>query len=278
MSEGRERYERVLARFRRFGVSEQAFETALGAGHFACFMGTRAAGQSLLEEALWIGEQLGDKSRVARALFYLGGNEVERGNFAVGHAHYEKALDLHQESGDRQRSAWTLAALGRVTHYEGDLARSRAYLEAALALCLDLGPGGAHVTAYTLMQLGHVARLSGDFTLARSRYQESLHRYLEGRDRVWTVTCLEGIACLAASQGRAVCATRLFGACDAMRATLRKPPTLLDRALWESPLHAACSSLGEAVFAAAWNEGQAMSLEQAVAYAATQNEGCDPQA
>src|SRR5262249_29204402 len=62
-------------------------------------------------------------------------------------------------------------------------------------------------------------------------------------------------------------ATRLFGAAEALRhgISFRRPPT--EHADYDESVSAACSVLGEPAFETAWAEGQAMTLEQAVAYA-----------
>ena len=62
-------------------------------------------------------------------------------------------------------------------------------------------------------------------------------------------------------------AARLGGASEALREAndIVIPP--IDRAPYEGSVAAVRSQLDEATFAAAWAEGRAMTLEQAVAYA-----------
>ena len=77
----------------------------------------------------------------------------------------------------------------------------------------------------------------------------------------------EGFAELAAAQGQATRAARLWGAAEALRepADVERAPNL--RADDDPHVAEVCSALGEEAFAAAWAEGRAMTLEQAVAYA-----------
>ena len=75
---------------------------------------------------------------------------------------------------------------------------------------------------------------------------------------------LAGAACLAGAHERAA---RLFGAAASppRGERLREMPRW--RAINERDASAARASLGDEAFAAAWAEGRAMTLEQAVAYA-----------
>jgi hypothetical protein len=70
------------------------------------------------------------------------------------------------------------------------------------------------------------------------------------------------MAGLWAAVGRAEPAARLFGAERALRTGVAAP-WFVER--YEQDVAAARAARGEAAFAAAWAEGQAMTLEQAVA-------------
>jgi hypothetical protein len=60
---------------------------------------------------------------------------------------------------------------------------------------------------------------------------------------------------------------RLLGTAQALREAIRRPMAPPDRPLVDRAVAAARRSLGEEAVAAAWAEGRAMTLEQAVAYA-----------
>lgn len=62
-------------------------------------------------------------------------------------------------------------------------------------------------------------------------------------------------------------AARLFGAEQALRESINAAPVPGIRADHEHTLSEVRAQMGEAAFAAAWAEGQAMSLEKTVAYA-----------
>jgi hypothetical protein len=78
--------------------------------------------------------------------------------------------------------------------------------------------------------------------------------------------CLDGLAQIAAAEGRPERAARLFGAADAITNSTGEAVPLANRAEYAQIAEGVRDSLGKEAFEAAWDEGQAMSLEEAVAY------------
>ena len=62
-------------------------------------------------------------------------------------------------------------------------------------------------------------------------------------------------------------AAQLYGAVAFLRDAIGAPIPLNERPSYDRDLAATRTALGDAVFEAAWAEGQVMTLEQAVAYA-----------
>jgi hypothetical protein len=67
-------------------------------------------------------------------------------------------------------------------------------------------------------------------------------------------------------------AARLFGAAATWREKVGAVFPRGDERLYTPRLHATKATLGEATFTALWNEGRALSLEQAVAYALAEDD------
>jgi len=76
-----------------------------------------------------------------------------------------------------------------------------------------------------------------------------------------------GFSFLANARGQPLRAARLLAASDALRATIGIHVDVGDRPDYEHTLGDLRAQLGDAAFEAAWTEGQALSLEQAVALA-----------
>jgi hypothetical protein len=76
-----------------------------------------------------------------------------------------------------------------------------------------------------------------------------------------------GLAVVAGSRHEHRRATRLLAAKDAIWISIRDTPEPAGHKSIERVSEEARSSLGEDAYAVAWNEGRAMSLDQAVSYA-----------
>ena len=84
---------------------------------------------------------------------------------------------------------------------------------------------------------------------------------------------LEGFAKLALAAGQPERAARLLGAAEALRDQLSVPIPFIEQADHNQAVTQARERLGEAVFTAIWAEGQAMTLEQSIAYASAADTG-----
>ena len=115
--------------------------------------------------------------------------------------------------------------------------------------------------------LGWVAMREGNWERAMARLGESLEVRREIGDQSGSAWCLERLAEVALAQGQAEKAVRLFGAGAALRASIRSVIDPVDQPEYESKIASLRAELGKERFAAVWDEGRALTLEQAVAYA-----------
>src|SRR5437879_6924151 len=89
--------------------------------------------------------------------------------------------------------------------------------------------------------------------------------YCQMGDRENTASVLEGLAGIAADQAER--AARLFGAAEALRAAIDTPLAPGERADYDRYVAATHAALGQEAFAAAWEAGRAMTLDDAMAFA-----------
>jgi hypothetical protein len=118
----------------------------------------------------------------------------------------------------------------------------------------------------TLVFLAVVSFVRGEVGVAQSLLGEALEIGLALRDRrsAWS---LDVLACMNAADKRADRALRLAGAAAAMfEATGQRPPEQWHR-FTSAFLGPAREALGEGGAAAAWDEGQRLGFEEALAYA-----------
>ena len=113
-----------------------------------------------------------------------------------------------------------------------------------------------------------LARLGGDDARAAAPLRESV-RLAAGLRDAWSIAYgVIGLAGVAANQGRAERAVRLFGALESLRERMGvAAPWGAWQPLGERDLTTAREELDPETFEAAWAEGRAMKLEEAVAEA-----------
>ena len=101
----------------------------------------------------------------------------------------------------------------------------------------------------------------GDAETAAAQFEESLTLFVEFGDRWFCGLVLESAAFLAAAVGDAERAVRLLGAADAVWAAIERPAAgAASRTSRPACSPTARSRLGEARFAAAWDEGRRLPL------------------
>jgi len=133
-------------------------------------------------------------------------------------------------------------------------------LEESLVLCREMG--NREDIATSLFILGKVAENQSDYTAASTLLKESLEIGRVVSDNRHIADCLVGLASLCVAQGEPIGAVRLWSAAAALREAMGTPIPPVYLADYELSRAEARAQLGEKSFAAAWAEGQAMTLEQ----------------
>jgi hypothetical protein len=114
-----------------------------------------------------------------------------------------------------------------------------------------------------------VALYQGRYEWASERYIESLNMFQDLGHKQGIVECLEGLAGVAARQGRPERAARLWGVAEALRETMGAPLSPADRPGYERMVADARGQLDQTAWSAAWTAGWALTLEQALNEAAS---------
>jgi len=154
-----------------------------------------------------------------------------------------------------------LLALG-----QGNYGEAVARAEEALKLLREMELGRA-ARGSVLYILGIALGELGDQERAIKILRESLSSSREMGMKPGIVSGLEGVAGIYSGTGQAEQAVRLFGAAAKMREDIGIPLPASERLRHESRLAVTRAECDEGVWQSAWEEGRAMSLEEAVAYA-----------
>jgi predicted ATPase/class 3 adenylate cyclase len=264
LREGSERLRRVLA---MPGVEAQpaAHIAALGAaGSVAYWMGDLPAAQGAYTRAVASSREDGDPRTVAESLYNLAFPVNMQGGGAEAAALLHEAAALFGEAGDRGGRAKTLWALAGMI--EEDDAASLAMSLEALGIFQELGD--RFHEGWALRGVALASRRLGKIDESRVRLVEGMEIFREAGDLSAMVLFLGSFADLAAFEGDVARALRLGGAAAASR-----DATDAGIAEWvgsiEERKRLVEQIATDADAARLWAEGQAMSVDEAVAYALT---------
>lgn len=235
-------------------------------GWLAHCQGDFHRGFALLHESLALSQELQDKDGVAFTLGELGLAAYHQGDHRRATAWYEASLALARELENIWGIECALAHLGSIAGYQGDVERASRLLDEAMALSRKRGD--VHGSALWLRYQGKVAHVAGDQVRASRLFTEALVIQRDVSKGLWEIAaCLEGLASVAIARGAAGHAARLWGASEAIREQIGAPLSPVDRAAYDADVARSRAMLGDEAFTGARAEGQAMTLEQAIAYA-----------
>jgi tetratricopeptide (TPR) repeat protein len=263
--------QRIGAALRRAGETAPALRARalLYAAHLAWRQGEADRGKELSEAALALHDELGTSGRaLVHAHIELAICEQKLGNHERALEVYEVASAVAHEAGDERMVAVVGHNLGNLALDERDFARARTFFEESVAINRRLG-----VKAYlanSLMDLGFVAFGEARVEEAAASFRESLGICRAERLAAPLVLAVEGLAAVALERDSPADAARLLSATTRPRDELGFAADFypVGDEVRGRTLAAARAKLGEEAFAAAWADGEGLSVEGAAEKAA----------
>ena len=221
-----------------------------------------ASAESLLLEALNLFRELGEASAIADALNNLGLLPHVRRDRRRATSLFEESLSVYRQLGDTRGVAWSLNNLGLLAYDRGEYGRAVSLHRESLALRKQLGSRwGAGISLY---DLGNALHALGESTPALDAYRESLVLLREAGDEAMMAFALEGLGRAALTDDRPESAVELWGAAEALRASIDAPLPPPDQPLQAKAVFAARTALGDETFERAWQEGRVTPLEMVI--------------
>jgi non-specific serine/threonine protein kinase len=265
-SEGRALRTAVLALPSAPDLGALRAELLYGSGMLALHQGDYARARSFLEEGLAIARQVDDQHLLAPTLATLGFVTRVLGDYAAARPALEEALTLARAAGDDFHTAMALHHLGLLA-LEADRDTDASWSLNQQSLAVFRRIGNRRMSANVLTAVGRVARARGDSAQARASLAEALVFHQDVGDAGQMPHVMYTVAALDADVGRLEDAVRLAAAGAKLEESLGTrvwPVILRERDAWLEPARRA---LGDESFARGWAKGQAMTREEAVAYA-----------
>ena len=250
------------------GEKRWAAHALCGVAQVARMLGDYDRALELYVESLEIFQEFDDRN--GRAIATMGLSDVgrDRGDVEPTIRFAEEGLALFREYRKPFHAAFALNNLGRAASLQGDTDRADGLLEESLQLVQEIGD--KHGIAEILTSIGIAALEHSNYERAREVLLSSLQRVgQEGIPWILAIT-LETLAACSAGLEQMERAATLFGAADALRATMGAPLPPAHERWYRAHAEAARDSLGEARFEELRTRGRAMGIERAVAYALAQ--------
>jgi predicted ATPase/class 3 adenylate cyclase len=252
-----------LAIQRQLGDSRGIAMSLNNLGLMAWDQGDYPSARALYEESLAIRRELDDRWGIAVSLNNLGGVAFDEGDYMAAGALHQESLAIRRQLGDRRGIASSLANLGNVAYAQGRYPVSRALFEESLAISREVGDRQG--IGFSLGTLGNVAAAQGDNASACAFFRQSLAIRRELGDRWGIAEVLEGLSYVALALAGPARATRIDGAAERLREEIGSPLPPNERPRYDRHVATARAALGDDVaFDRAWQEGRALTIEQAI--------------
>jgi len=175
-----------------------------------------------------------------------------------------ESLALLRELDDKHSLGWSLAYLGDLALLEHD--REQAHRLYAEGIASFKQIGDINSMAYPVRRLGMMALEKDEYEQASSLFKESLMLNREVGYPKGVSACLEALAGVALRQGQLIHAARLFGAAEASLEAIGGKLFPTDQAGHEHHLGALRAQMEESSLHAAWAEGKALTVDEAIDY------------
>jgi predicted ATPase len=264
LAEGRRALEAALAASPDdpSGLRARAFN---GAGILAGEQGDFEASRASLEAALEIARAADVPETISAALTNLGNLAFYRGDLDTARELYAESIDHFVSLEDVRGQALAKENIGLLELTAGDVPKAVTWLTEARELAREAGvdheiAAASRSLAAALIELGETDR-------ARTLLGESLTLSREIGEPHAVAVCLDTFAGLAATVGEVDRAAMLFGASDAVRESigaLRQPD---DQILYNGWLARTLARLDTETYAARYEAGHALALDEACSFA-----------
>jgi predicted ATPase len=220
----------------------------------------------LFQEAKFLLEKLSNKADMVALCRDLGELARVQGDDEKAEKEFQVGLALAQELGDKKEIANLLDRLSLLARRQDSFATAFALSNESIAMQRDLG--NLLDLSHSLQSRGELALAQADFCAASTDLQESLRLKAQLGERKGLVALFKVLASLAMAEGgRAGYAARLLAAAERLRLAIGVAIPPCERDVDDARANAIRVALGQDAFTAAWAEGQAMELEEAIAYA-----------
>jgi predicted ATPase len=256
-----QRTEEAIAIFRALDQKPALSQALFVMAELLTEHGQGAAARPLLSEALAVGGR--DSLLAPILLTHLGILAREDGDRARARAYTEEGLEVSRKLPHKAYGAVPRIALADLARLEGDYERAAALYEETEQLTAAPGP---FTRPSMLHNLAYIAHHQGNDQLAQEQFAEALRMYIDMGDRRGVAECVAGLGVVGAASNPTR-AARLLSAAMAAAEAMGTRLSSSNQAEYDRALTLIHAQLDQQAYSAAWEQGQAISLDEAVSFA-----------
>ncbi len=229
------------------------------------FSGREDEAVSIGDAVVDLAEQRGDAWTVTMVEAGSALMELGSGDLAAAERRQGRAEVAAKQSGNPFALAFSALNHGRIAGWAGRLDEARRSFDEAEAWYREIGDRRFELVART--DRGHAVRRAGALDEAEDIYREAIRAWQHLGSRGAIANQLESFAFLAIARGDVRKAARLFGAAEGLRVRVGAVMLLHERREYDRHLQQLRGSVDPAMLEREWRVGQAMSMEEAIAFA-----------
>jgi len=238
------------------------------AAQLAISQGDYLAADSQLQESIALYREINDPRDMVRALLSQARLKVELAQYPEAEVLAREAIDRAPDAVGMLNVNNSRFYLALALHGQGRWAAARELFHQSLEE--DRRMGRRRSLVAFLSEVGRAECDEGRPDLARGHFAECMAIAMEIGSPPGIIESLEGIAGVAAATGAPIRAARLWGAADALRQEDGCPRSIRESMIFDRQVSRVHDTLTPDQFDQAWNQGRAMTLDDAVQLALTE--------
>ncbi len=198
---GRKLLDRALAIYRDLGDRSSTARVQSNIGILLVHQGRMAEAKRAFDESLATFRQIGAKYEAAAALNQMGVLLLNKGDLSAAQKRYQEALLLFGELGEKSGTATTLSNIAEVLAIRGRFDEARSMSQEALAASREIGDQPG--AAYDIYLLGELLAARSELFAAREKFQEALSIQNSLGDKVGAADTRASLARVSLAEGKA---------------------------------------------------------------------------
>jgi tetratricopeptide (TPR) repeat protein len=224
---------------------------------------------SYVDQAISLYRQIRGWSSLADCLSEWGHKTLLNGELQAAEEYLKEATLLSRQLNNKTWLASNLQIYGRIAFSLGDSEKARASIKESMEI--GQATGNRMFYLWSRIHWGYLTLRQGEVIQAREIFTESTRDFFNEKIEQGVVFSLEGMAGLFIVVGKPEYAARLIGWADVTHEKIGDPRLPLEQADVDKIIAACLVKMGEVAFSDAYEEGQKMTLDEAVMYALGEN-------